>query len=297
MKILNFGSLNIDYVYNVAEIVRPGETISSTKMERFCGGKGLNQSVALAKAGAQVYHAGCIGRDGQFLLDALNSAHVHTEFVEEKDMPTGHAIIQVNKNGQNSILLFGGSNQAISKEQIETVLSQFDSGDWILLQNEINGLDCIIREANARKLKIAFNPSPIDEKIRKLPLELISTFFVNEIEGNEITGKNSPDEICEEFRKRFPKASVILTLGVNGALYADGTSRFYQPVIPSKVVDTTAAGDTFTGYFLAEIMNGGSYDTALKAATAASSIAVSRKGAMPSIPEKKQVLELLSKQL
>ena len=119
MKILNFGSLNIDKVYQVDNFVRAGETISSKNLNFFCGGKGLNQSIALAKAGADVWHAGCIGNDGQMLSDALQNSQVRLDFLKTLDMPTGHALIQVSQTGQNCIILFGGANQAISKEQID----------------------------------------------------------------------------------------------------------------------------------------------------------------------------------
>lgn len=297
MKFLNFGSLNLDFVYDVEHFVRPGETISSAALNTFSGGKGLNQSVALSRAGAQTYHGGCIGKDGQILLDGLRAAGADVSFVRVlKSCRTGHAIIQVDPSGQNCILLFGGANQAVTDVQIEETLSRFGAGDFLLLQNEINGLEQLMEKAAEKGIRIAFNPSPIDGKISQLPLEKVEFFLLNEIEGAALGGGNRPEEILEGLEKRYPKAKIVLTLGKEGALYFDGEKTFFQPIFPVKVMDTTAAGDTFTGYFLEAVSRGLLGDVCLKRAAAASAIAVSRKGASPSIPDGAEVDAFLAEQ-
>ena len=297
MKFLNFGSLNLDFVYDVEHFVRPGETISSAALNTFSGGKGLNQSVALSRAGAQTYHGGCIGKDGQVLLDGLRAAGADVSFVRVlKSCRTGHAIIQVDPSGQNCILLFGGANQAVTDVQIEETLSRFGAGDFLLLQNEINGLEQLMEKAAEKGIRIAFNPSPIDGKISQLPLEKVEFFLLNEIEGAVLGGGNRPEEILEGLKKRYPKAKIVLTLGKEGALYFDGEKTFFQPIFPVKVMDTTAAGDTFTGYFLEAVSRGLPGDVCLKRAAAASAIAVSRKGASPSIPDGAEVDAFLAEQ-
>lgn len=297
MKFLNFGSLNLDFVYDVEHFVRPGETISSAALNTFSGGKGLNQSVALSRAGAQTYHGGCIGKDGQVLLDGLRAAGADVSFVRVlKSCRTGHAIIQVDPSGQNCILLFGGANQAVTDVQIEETLSRFGAGDFLLLQNEINGLEQLMEKAAEKGIRIAFNPSPIDGKISQLPLEKVEFFLLNEIEGAALGGGNRPEEILEGLKKRYPKAKIVLTLGKEGALYFDGEKTFFQPIFPVKVMDTTAAGDTFTGYFLEAVSRGLPGDVCLKQAAAASAIAVSRKGASPSIPDGAEVDAFLAEQ-
>ena len=285
MRFLNFGSLNLDFVYDVEHFVRPGETISSFALNTFRGGKGLNQSVALSRAGGEVFHGGCVGEDGRMLLEGLEEAGADVSLVRVlPDCRTGHAIIQVDPSGQNCILLFGGANQAISPEQITETLSRFGEGDLLLLQNEVNGLEQMLREARARGMRIAFNPSPIDGKISQLPLENVEFFLLNEIEGAALGGGNAPEEVLDGLKRRFPGAKIVLTLGKDGALYFDGEKTFFQPIFPIKAVDTTAAGDTFTGYFLEAVGRGLPGDQGLRRATAASAIAVSRKGASPSIP-------------
>lgn len=289
-KFLNFGSLNRDMVYSVDHTVRPGETTASSKLEFFCGGKGLNQSIALSKAGANVFHAGCVGGDGDSLIERLNENNVNTRFVRKCDIPSGHAIIQVDKNGQNSILLFGGANKQIGEEQIDAVLSDFKAGDRLFLQNEINNVDKIISAASARGMEIVFNPSPFGKEILSYPLDKISWFVVNETEAQELTGESEPDRILSVFSEKYPSAKILLTLGSAGSVCMADGKKYSQAIFNVPVVDTTAAGDTFLGYFFALIDTHG-VDGALKYASAASAIAVSRIGASPSIPLLQEVEE------
>ena len=289
MKVLNFGSLNLDYVYDVDHFVREGETISSADMNVFCGGKGLNQSVALAKAGVKVYHAGAVGSaDGAMLLEALSNVGADISYIKRYDMSSGHAIIQKNRAGNNCILLYGGANQNIGIDFIKEVLKDFDKGDILLLQNEVSNLSFIIDEGYKRGMSIVLNPSPINEKIFECDLEKVEYLILNEIEAADILGASdtSEDELIEKLTKRFPGMKIVLTLGEKGSVYVDKTQKIRQEIYKADVVDTTAAGDTFTGYFIAGIVAG-----ALKQAAKAASITVSRKGASPSIPFAKEVCE------
>lgn len=282
-RFLNFGSLNRDMVYSVDHTVRPGETTDSSKLESFCGGKGLNQSIALAKAGARVCHAGCVGNDGDRLIEKLNENNVDTSLISSCDLPSGHAIIQVDKNGQNSILLFGGANKQISDEQISEVLSDFKAGDRLFLQNEINNVDKIIAAAGKKGMEIVFNPSPFCEEILSYPLDKVTWFIVNETEAEELTGENDPDKILSVFSEKYPSAKILLTLGSDGSVCKAGGKIYHQNIFRVPVADTTAAGDTFLGYFFALVDSHG-IEGALKYASAASAVAVSRDGASSSIP-------------
>jgi ribokinase len=203
MKILNFGSLNIDYVYSVDHFVEPGETILANDLKTFCGGKGLNQSIAIARAGGEIYHAGCVGQDGQILLDKLNDHGVNTQYINMLPGPSGHAIIQVNRNGQNCIFLFGGANQKITKAFIDQVLANFEKGDILLLQNEINHMPYIMGEAHKKGLDIALNPSPISRSLVKYPLQFVKYFILNEIEGKKLSGQASPEKIVERINMKI----------------------------------------------------------------------------------------------
>ena len=275
MKVLNIGSMNLDYVYSVDHILLPGETEAAGEIRLFLGGKGMNQSVALAKAGVEVYQGGMIGDDGQPFLDACREYGIHGEYIAKVDGKTGHTIIQIDKNAQNSILLYGGANQRLTEEYVDGVLSHFDAGDILLLQNEVNLLPYIVDKAYAKGMQI-------------------SICLLNEVEGNQITGLTDPHEILAEMRRRFPKSRIVLTLGKDGAVYSGGEETFFHPSFPVKAVDTTAAGDTFTGYFLAGLAEGMPIPEILKLSSKASSIAVSRPGAVPSIPCRREVEEALA---
>lgn len=291
MKILNFGSLNIDKVYTVPHFVSAGETLSSTNYEKFPGGKGLNQSIALAKAGAEVFHCGKISNDGLFLKDILSKSNVNTDWIDENGSTTGHAIIQVSSSGENCILLFGGANKEITIEQINLVLANFSTNDILLLQNEINHLEYIVETAHKRGIKIVLNPSPIDESLTTLDYSKIDYLILNEIEAKSITGEDSMEKIFQQLLSLNNQMKIVLTLGTQGVIYKDSSQEFSQAVYKVNAVDTTAAGDTFLGYFLSQISLHADIKKALQIASKAASIAVTRKGAASSIPTLKEVME------
>ena len=293
MKVLNIGSMNLDLVYSVDHIVQPGETEASFALDTFLGGKGLNQSMALAKAGVEVYQGGMIGEDGQVFLDACKEYGVNADYIRTVPGKSGHAVIQRDKNAQNCILLYGGANQMLTEEYVDGVLADFGAGDILLLQNEVNQMPYIVEKAYEKGMQIALNPSPFNEKLSVVDMAKISFFLMNEVEGNQITGLTDPDEIIAEMLKRFPNAKIVLTLGKDGAVYADAQQKHFQPIFKVQAVDTTAAGDTFTGYFLAGLLDGMAVPEILKMSAKASSIAVTREGAVPSIPYRSEVLEAL----
>lgn len=290
MKVLNFGSLNLDFVYAVDHMVAPGETLSSASLNTFCGGKGLNQSIALAKAGVNVQHAGLVGEDGDMLISALEDAGVGAELIKALPGKTGHAIIQVDGGGQNCILLYGGANQSMTEEYIDEVLGNFEAGDILLLQNEINLLDCIIDRAYEKGMMIILNPSPYDEKLDACDFSKVSLFLLNEVEGAQVTGETESERILEKLKEVYPKAKILLTLGSEGSVYQYRDELYRQGIFKVKAVDTTAAGDTFTGYFISSIIDGLPVPEGLALAAKASAIAVTREGAAPSIPTKDEVL-------
>lgn len=284
MKIVNLGSSNIDYVYQMEHFIQPGETLGCAQLSIGCGGKGLNQSIALARAGAQVYHAGLIGREGTFLRDKMAEAGVHVDYVRYGDGANGHAIIQVDKSGQNCIILYGGTNRQITCAFVDEVLSHFDPGDIVVLQNEINEIPYIIDQAHARGLRIAFNAAPIGEEVLSYPIEKLEWLIVNEIEGGALAREHEPDRILDALITRYPSVRVVLTLGKDGCVYQYGGERVRVPACRVKAVDTTAAGDTFIGFFLRGVADGRAADESLKLATVASAIAVTRPGAGDSVP-------------
>ena len=290
MNVLNFGSLNFDHVYEVEHFVRPGETITSKNYCRLCGGKGLNQSIALAHAGAKVFHAGKVGSDGQLLVARLNAAGVDTTHIGvTESVPTGHAVIQVDENGQNSIIIHGGANRDIRTEDVKRVLGNFSSGDCLLLQNEISSIAEIIHQAKKQGLTIFLNPAPMNKSVLDYPLEKADGFIINDIEGRELPGEAEAEAIIETMLKRFPQSATILTLGENGAIYADHQTKISVAAEKVMAIDTTAAGDTFIGYFLAQKSRGRTVENCLRIASRAAAICVTRRGAADSIPLKEEV--------
>lgn len=297
MKILSFGSLNIDYVYSVPHFVKKGETLSAKELNVYTGGKGLNQSIALARAGVKTYQAGAIGTDGMFLLEQLKKAGVKTDLVKIlDDVRTGNAIIQNDDEGDNCIVLFGGANQAITKEQVDEAFKDFTNEDYLLIQNEINELSYIVEKAKEEGMKIILNPSPMNEKIMKLPLDQIDYFILNEIEAMQILEMDKPEEIDGKYiasllHERFKDATIVLTLGSEGSVCISDDEYVEQSIYKVKAIDTTAAGDTYTGYFIAGILNGKTIKESMDIASKASAIAVTRQGAAPSIPVLEEVEE------
>lgn len=289
MRILNFGSLNIDHVYRVDSFVQPGETKHSKAYMINSGGKGLNQSIAAAKAGSEVFHAGIIGRDGGFLVEKLQEAGVNTSLARSSDEVSGHAIIQVADSGQNCILLYGGTNQMLTEEYIDHTLDAFGNEGLVLLQNETNLVGEIIDKASRRGLKVALNAAPYSAEVNTYPINKLDWLIVNEVEGSEVAQAPVDEHLLARLAEKFPRAGILLTLGSRGAqAYQNGRS-FAINSCKVKAVDTTAAGDTFSGYFLYGVLEGLTLPETLRLATTASALAVQRPGAADSIPTKAEV--------
>lgn len=285
MRVLNYGSLNIDKVYDVEHFVKAQETILSEGYGEFLGGKGLNQSVALAKAGTQVFHLGAAGTDGDPFFVCLEAAGADTRYLKKLPMVSGHAVIQ-NAGGQNCIIVCSGANGALKEEQIQEVIAQFGRGDLLLVQNEVAHVAFAIRCAKERGMKVAFNASPITPALMEYPLELVDYFLVNEVEAKALSGTEETDyeAIMAGMRAKFPQAAIVMTLGADGVLYEDGTVRARHSAYKVRVADTTAAGDTFCGYFIGSLSRGRSIEESLCFASRAGALAVSKKGASNSIP-------------
>lgn len=284
-RILNFGSINIDYVYRVERIARPGETVGSTAFFKGAGGKGFNQSIALARAGASVMHGGRFGREAGWLRDRLAADNVDVSGLLPVDMPSGHAIIQVESSGQNAILLHGGANHALTATEVPGLFEGGTAGDWFLTQNETSCVPEALAAAHARGFIVCFNPAPMDSRVADYPLEVLDWLIVNETEGMELSGKASPEAILSGLRKRSPQAHLVLTLGAGGVWCEtpDG-KRIHAAAEKVKAVDTTAAGDTFIGYLLAARIAGTPLQPALNLACQAAAVSVTRSGAADSIP-------------
>lgn len=289
MTVYNFGSINIDLVYRVPHLVNPGETLSSLSMDTVLGGKGANQSVAVARAGASVCHVGRIGRADQWAVEQMREAGVEVSHVEQIEGASGHAIIQVDDNGENSIILHGGANQSFNRSVLETHLSDATAADWLLLQNECNTIDTAFDIAINKGMKIMFNPTPMTANVAALPLQHCSVLIVNETEAESLAGSSDPHEILARLASRYPNTRLVMTLGSKGALLQYAGNLIRHDALDVDVVDTTGAGDTFVGYFLASMIAGCDDATCLKRACTAAALSVTQSGAAPSIPDARAV--------
>ena len=255
------------------------------------GGKGFNQSIALTRAGVRVTHAGRIGPDGEWLRIRLVEEGVDVRPLETTQaQPTGHAIIQVAPGGENSILIHGGANQTLDRRFVEHVFATAEDVDLVVLQNETNAVSQVLAAARQRGIPIAFNPAPMTAEVNDLPLGEVAILIVNKVEASQLVGEAAPEELCQRMAEQFPESLCVLTAGEQGVWAARGSERWEQPACCVEVVDTTAAGDTFLGFFLAEWLNSGSVPLALKRGTQAAAISVTRPGAADSIPKRTEVV-------
>lgn len=289
MKVLNFGSLNLDYICRVPHFVRPGETLHMLSRTVRCGGKGLNQSVALARAGVKVCHAGCAGEGGGPLVRALEDEGVDTTRIFRVPEPQGSAVIEVDDSGENRILVFAGSNRAVGPRHIEDALRDFGPGDVLVLQNEISGLGEIAGRAHAKGMRIVLNPSPMDDGVRRLDLGQLEWLIVNELEARQISGAPDAPSAWRALHEAYPALRLVVTQGARGAVCFAPGGTWRTDAFPAAAVDTTGAGDTFTGYFLAGILAGLGPQQSLRRAACASAIAVTRPGAADAIPRAREV--------
>lgn len=290
----NYGSINIDHVYRVPHLVRPGETLTSHGYRQVLGGKGANQSLALARAGGNVTHWGRLGQHDRWALETLASAGVNTAHIELTAEPSGHALIQVDDQGENAIILHPGANHGFTDSRLDALMTSTQAGDWLLLQNECNALERLLTRAAAHDLRIAFNPAPMSANVLRLPLERCQLLFLNRGEAATLVDRDEHDAVdclLDALRQRLPGTQVVLTLGRDGVCFQDDTRRLRLPAHSVEAIDTTAAGDTFIGYFMAALQHDQDVVEALRLASAASALCVQREGAAPSIPVFSEVAE------
>jgi len=270
VTVYNFGSINIDYVYRVKRFVQPGETLASESLETVLGGKGANQSVALARAGAPVVHIGRVSQSDQWAIEAL----------------------------ENAIVLHGGANQSFDADSLARLLANAQPGDWLLLQNECNALADAFAIAQEKQLKLAFNPAPMNEQAASLPLEQCQVLILNEVEALQLANHRESNAnahtqanaaLLGELQKRYPDCQIVLTLGSKGAMVMHDDQCIHINAAQVDVVDSTGAGDTFVGYFLSGLIDKLPPEQALQRACAAGALAVTVAGATPGIPARAAV--------
>lgn len=287
MPVFNLGSINIDLVYTMPHFPLPGETLAATGFQRLPGGKGANQSVALAAAGAEVFHIGALHGDDEWLADDLRGKGVDLSHLQVSNTPTGHAIVMVDAAGENQIILYPGANAEIDMARATKALGKAGTGDWALLQNETNGGAEFVKAARKAGMKIAYSAAPFDPDIALELLPDVDLLIVNAIEAEALmqaTGRDAASLGVDH---------LVITRGGDGAEYFGTEGHFSQQAFAVDVVDTTGAGDCFFGYFLAALDTGSGAEKALNRAVAASALQVTRPGAAHAIPGADEVIIFL----
>ncbi len=285
MTIWNLGSINADMIYDVPHLPGPGETLSANRLDRFLGGKGANMSVAAARAGAQIAHIGAVGADGLWARDRLTEYGVDTRHIVQAETPTGHAIIAVDAEGENNIILFQGANHAISEDQLGQALSSAVQGDLLVMQNETNLQVDAAKMGRDLGLTVCYAAAPFQAASVQAVLPYLDFLILNEVEAEQLreaTGQSVTD---------LNVAHVIITLGAEGARYYHNGAASDFPAHKVQAVDTTGAGDTFTGYVLAGMDRGMPMPQAIAQANRAAALMVTRHGTADVIPDLKEVLE------
>lgn len=283
MTIWNLGGINADHIYAVPHIPAPGETLDGSDHQLFLGGKGANMSVAAARAGTHVRHIGAVGHDGKWTIERLMEYGVDTRSIATVDAATAHAIIFVAEDGENAIMVCPGSNRCIPHDHLKQSLTQAETGDWFVCQNEVNLQEDAIKLASEMGLKVAYAAAPFDADVTKPLLPYLDFLILNEVEAEQLkqaTGQGPAD---------LPVKDVIVTLGAKGATWFGENGTTDIAPHPVDAIDTTGAGDTFTGYVLAGLDRGQPMEQALKTATKAAALMVTRRGTADVIPDLSEV--------
>ncbi|MDH3666824.1 MAG: ribokinase [Paracoccaceae bacterium] len=288
MSIFNLGSINIDHVYRVTALPGPGETVSDKGYASGLGGKGVNQSLAAAAAGARVLHIGATGADGRWIAERLRQAGIGTDHLAEIDGATGHAVVCVDDAGENQIVIHGGANRALTEAQIADALRTANEGDWFLAQNETNLVASGFAMARAAGLRKAYSAAPFDPEMTAQLVDNVDLLAVNQIEAAQLADHLGVAPEC------LPVPELLITMGAQGARYQAGGEVHQVAAFAVETMDTTGAGDTFLGAFLAARDQGEAPHAALRRAAAMAAIQVTRTGAADAIPTGAEVRAFLA---
>ncbi|MEM5541351.1 ribokinase [Sulfitobacter sp. AS92] len=283
--IWNLGSINADNFYLLPHLPGPGETISARDFRQGLGGKGANMSVAAARAGTRIMHVGALGADGGWALERLLEYGVETAHITLMEGVTGHANISVDLEGENNIVIFPGTNHEITEEMIGAALSEASSGDWLMMQNETNGQRFAAQTAKTLGLKLAYAAAPFDAEAVKAIIEQIDLLVLNEVEAAQLRAATGGE------LRQLPIDDIIVTLGAGGCEWVSNKAHRVEsyPAYKVDAVDTTGAGDTFTGYLVAGLDRGMTMPKAIDLAMKAGALMVTRHGTADVIPDLKEI--------
>ncbi|MCC5969933.1 MAG: ribokinase [Pararhodobacter sp.] len=289
MTVFNLGSISIDHFYRMPHLPRPGETLAALDYMKGLGGKGANQSVAALRAGARVVHIGAIGAGDGWAAGQLAALGLDMGTISRVDHLTGHAIIATDPDGENAIIIHAGANRAQSLEAVEQALSAGQAGDILLLQNETNLQVEAAKLAREHGMRVFYSAAPFELKPLKALLPHITHLLVNAGEAAALEAETGTS------LANLPVQVVIVTRGADGADWTSAEATFHAPAPKVTPVDTTGAGDCFTGTLAAAIDQGMTPEQALRQATSAAALQVTREGTAEAMPTQEEVADFLSR--
>lgn len=291
MTIFNLGSINTDHFYRLPHLPAPGETLAALGYARGLGGKGANQSVAVARAGGKVCHVGAIGPEGNWMSDRMEALGVDCTHVARIETVSGHAIINTDPSGENLIVIHPGANREIPPDAMITALGDASQGDYLILQNESSLQVEAARFARERGLFVVYSAAPFDAAATQQVLPYVSLLMLNEIEAAQLCAALN----CSV--DALPVPYVCVTMGGKGAVWRDlkAETSAEVPAYSVEVADTTGAGDTFTGYLITGLSEGMEPIDAMRLASAAAALKVTRSGTADAIPDRDEVAAFMLK--
>jgi len=281
--IWNLGSINIDNFYEVPHLPQPGETLAATSYGFGLGGKGANMSVAAARGAARVSHIGAVGDDGRWTRERLMEYGVEVQHIARIEGPTGHANITVDAQGENSIVLFPGANVQLTEAIIGAALTEASPGDFLLMQNETNGQEYAASTAQSLGLRVVYAAAPFDAQAVARLSGRIDLLVLNAVEAAQLEAATGTGAAM------LGISDVVVTLGAQGCKWVSNTGEKAFDAFPAEAVDTTGAGDTFTGYLVAGLDRGMAMEAAIDLALKAGALMVERRGTADVIPDLKEI--------
>lgn len=283
--IWNLGSINADNFYHLKHLPAAGETLQAARFHQGLGGKGANMSVAAARAAARVAHVGAVGADGKWAIDRLLEYGVDTPYIATVDAPTGHANIYVDAQGENNIVLLAGANADVSEQMIGRALSDASAGDMLLMQNETSGQVYAAKTAKALGLKVTYAAAPFSADAVNDVMAFVDLLILNAVEADQLERSQDMD------LSQVPIDDIVVTLGAEGCQWVSNKqhSAVTLDAYPTHVVDTTGAGDTFTGYLVAALDRGMGMSAAIDLGLQAAALMVAREGTADVIPDLKEI--------
>lgn len=290
-RIVVFGSISYDRTLHLPRLPQAGQGVMATAVTHSVGGKGANVSVAAARAGAHVELVSAVGGDGDRALRELAAAGVHTHRVARMpELGTAEVVIHLATDQSEFGITVPGADRHVSTHALDAAIDQCRGGHIGYLDGMVNDGARVIRGMARRGAPLVVNPSPVHPDVAEWPMQHAAVIMLNQGEATTLSGQQDAQAQLDALHARYPGPGIVLTLGPGGAWWSQRGVRQHIPTVPVSAVDSTAAGDTFAGYFLAGLAEGREPQQALQQASRAAALCVTRHGSLHSIPTRLEVL-------